>query len=116
MVAKLRQKADLNLLRNEASKVMDDLSNLGKVLAEVGEETSQDVKEDVKAVLERQISSLKDRITELNHKVAENARVVDRHVRANPYLYIISSMGVGFLMAKLIPSRSQSSERSVMTD
>lgn len=110
MVAKLRQKADLNLLRDEASKVMDDLSHLGKVLAEVGEEANREVKEDTNAMMVRQISTLKERISELNQKVMENAKSVDRHVRSNPYPYILSSLGVGFIVAKIMRPRTRDAE------
>lgn len=101
MVTKLRTKDEYEVLRSEASKVMEDLSHFGKTIAEVGKEATTDVKENVVEFLSDEISSLKARVDDLAKKVSDRAKATDAHVHANPYKYILGSIGIGFLLGKL---------------
>ncbi len=105
MAAKQKIKNDLKLISDEASKVIDDLSHLGKVLAEAGGDQTKEAKEKLDYFLEEQISSLKKRMEVINTKVSQSAKMADKHVRANPYLYILGSLGLGFLLGKVIAPR-----------
>ncbi len=105
MAAPAKQQDNLKVLREEASKVIDDLSHLGKVLAEVGEDRSTEAKEKTEAYLSREFERLHERLNTLGERIAESTRAADRHIRANPYLYIMGSMGLGFLMGKILSTR-----------
>lgn len=107
MASAAKYKEHLKLLHDEASKVIDDLSSLSKVIADVGDKTSQEAQEDVGEYLEKEIANLQERMTQLNQKVRESAKIADDHVRTNPYLYILGSLGLGFLLGKITTPRSR---------
>ena len=106
MSARQKLKSDLNVLRGEASKVVDDLSRLGNALADVGEVNSKDVKEDVNEFFEKEFAALKKRLEGLDTEIAHMAKAADKHIHANPYLYILGSLGLGFLLGKIRAPRS----------
>ncbi len=107
MATTVKHKDNLKVLKDEASKVMDDLSNLGKVLSEVGEEKTAEVREKADSYLTQEFERLHERINALSEKIAESTKVADKHVRANPYLYILGSLGLGFLLGKVMTPRSR---------
>jgi len=106
MVAKLKRRDDFKVLRDEATKIVDDLSHLRKVMAEVGHEKSAEFKENVDDFLEKELGSLKQRLGELSDKIGEHAKTADRHVHDNPYPYILGSLGLGYLLGKIGAPRS----------
>ncbi len=103
----MTQKNDLNLLKAEASKIMDDLSQLGKVLTDVGEAKAGEVKQDMDKLLEQEFTAMKKRLESLSGQIAELAKGVDQHVHANPYLYILGAVGLGLLLGKFVAPRSR---------
>lgn len=107
MAVKQRFKHDLKLISDEASKFMDDLSNLGKVLAEAGEDQVKETKENIEEYFTTQFAELKERMLVLKNKVSESAKVADAHVHTNPYPYILGSLGIGLLLGKIIALRSR---------
>ncbi len=97
----MKHKDDYSQLRNEASKLVDDISRLGKVLADVGESKSQEAKDDINEFITEEFASLKQRLEQISQKLAAQAKSTDQHVRTNPYLYILGALGLGFLLGKL---------------
>lgn len=107
MATKTKAKSDFDALRDEASKVIDDLSQLGKVLGQIGEEKSKDAKEDLDAFFQTEIANIKKRLEGLSGKIGESAQTADKHVRANPYLYILGALGIGYILGKLLTRQSR---------
>lgn len=107
MVAKLKRRDDLRVLREEANKIVDDLSHLSKAIADAGQEKAGEMKEDVEEFFNTELTSMKQRLGELGDKIGQQAKSADRHVHANPYPYILGSLGLGFLLGKVVAPRSK---------
>ena len=102
MATQMKLNNDFKMIQDEASKVIEDLSHLGRVLAEVGGEQSRAVKENFGEAIQEEIASLKSRIRALNGQIVERSKAADKHVHANPYPYMLGSLGMGLLLGKML--------------
>jgi len=107
MTSKTKTKNDVNVLRHEASKMMEDLAHLAEALAEVGEHKTDELKTALGDKYSKEIESLKERLEGISEKVTELAKSTNKHVHANPYLYILGSLGLGLLLGKFLAPRSR---------
>jgi ElaB/YqjD/DUF883 family membrane-anchored ribosome-binding protein len=96
----MKHKDDFSDLRNEANKLVEDISRLGKVLVDVGESKSKEAKDDIDEFIADEFASLKKRLELISQKIASQAKSTDKHVHSNPYLYILGALGLGFLLGK----------------
>ncbi len=102
MATQMNMTKDYQSIRNEASKVISDLSQLGKVLAEIGEENAAGVKSELTTAFEEEIVSLRNRMKLINSQITETSRSADKHIHAHPYRYMLGSLGVGMLLGKIM--------------
>jgi ElaB/YqjD/DUF883 family membrane-anchored ribosome-binding protein len=100
-------KHDLKLISEEASKVISELSNLGKTLVETGGDQTKDVKENLDSFVSEQIDNLKESLKSMQSMITENAKVADEHIRTNPYWYILGTLGLGFVLGKVLAQYSR---------
>jgi ElaB/YqjD/DUF883 family membrane-anchored ribosome-binding protein len=117
-------KKELGNLKDDASKVIADLSSLSERIATVGKDKSQDaiakgqdVLNEVSKVIEKDLDALRKRIGELEGEYIDTIKkkfgefeeeynkqkkVVAEHIKKNPYAYVLGAVGVGFLVGKLL--------------
>ena len=100
MATQMNMSNDLKTIRNDASKVISDLSQLGKVLAEIGDEQAHSANSRISQAFEEEIVSLKNRLQLINNQIAETSKSADQHIHAHPYRYILGSLAVGMLLGK----------------
>lgn len=101
-----RLKNEIDALRRDAGKVLADLGNISERVATVGKEQSEKAVADLSRQAEIEVEKLREKMRELEKQTLEYASIADLHVRKNPYIYILSFLGVGLLLGKLFtPSR-----------
>jgi ElaB/YqjD/DUF883 family membrane-anchored ribosome-binding protein len=103
MGTQIQTSNEFKLIQEEASRVMADLSHLGKFLADVTKKESQNMKEDISGAIQEELHSLKKRIRTVNSQIIEQGKAADLKIHANPYPYILGSLGVGLLLGKMLP-------------
>jgi len=59
-----------------------------------------------RGAVSNEIASIKHGIDALGTRVADVARTANKSVHANPYPYVLGSLGVGFIVSKILKSRS----------
>jgi ElaB/YqjD/DUF883 family membrane-anchored ribosome-binding protein len=87
-------------LREDAAKVMDELGELSKRLAQVGKSKAEELGGDAVADLAKQLETLRSRVTTLTGEGKATLAELDKSVRANPYVYIMCALGLGMLLGK----------------
>lgn len=106
MAAKPKLNTNLVALRNDASKVIDDIQKLSAQLKAVGRERVTTASDELTEALENQMESLKERLVVLTDALQSYATTVDKHVTANPYPYIAGASGLGFLIGRVMNHRA----------
>jgi len=102
--AKIRD--DLDTLKDDASKVISDITRLSKKIRDVGTDKSKEVVSDIDAKLRDEMKSLRERLDTMQAQMQEYGKDLDRQVHKHPYSFILGALGAGFLLGKLLPLRS----------
>ena len=100
-------KASLRSLSEEAAKVAGDIGALTKQAAALSSEKSAELREQLTQSCDEQLKKLQERLQTLNGDLHVHARQADEHIRKNPYLYILSALGLGLLLGKFLLPRSR---------
>jgi ElaB/YqjD/DUF883 family membrane-anchored ribosome-binding protein len=100
MAAKPKLNSNLVALRNDASRVIDDIQKLSAALKTTGRDRVETARADVIDALETQLETLKERLVNLTDTIQTYAMQVDKHVTANPYPYMAGATGIGFLIGR----------------
>ncbi len=90
----------IRALKEDASKVLDELGELTRRLGQVGKAKAGELGSETVADLARQLESLRTRVTSLTGEGKATLAELDRSVRANPYVYIMCALGLGMLLGK----------------
>jgi len=105
--ASINIRDDISTLRSDASKVIADISNLSRKLQEVSKLKSREVAGEFAERFESQFANVRDRFDHVGQDMQTYGRRVEAHVRAHPYLYLLSTLGVGLMVGKAILNRSK---------
>jgi len=106
-MAKPKLKNEIETLREDASKIVSDISSLSKTMGSASKEKSQQIAESISKQAEEELKILRTRMRELEERSKKYAKVVDQHVKQNPYLYILGFLGMGVLLGKLLAPKSR---------
>ena len=99
-------KNEIDTLRHDANKVIADLANISETVGAAGREKSEKIAADLSRQAEAELQALREKMREVEKRSLEYASLVDVHVRQNPYVYLLSFLGFGLLLGKLLsPSR-----------
>jgi ElaB/YqjD/DUF883 family membrane-anchored ribosome-binding protein len=96
----MKHKDDYSELRSEASKLVEDISRLGKSMSDVGFAKTSEAKDSIHEYITEEFATMKQRLEEVSQKIASQAKSTDKHVHSNPYLYIFGALGLGFVLGK----------------
>lgn len=94
-------KSEIETLKEDASKLVSDMSSLSKTIGSVGKEKSGEMADEISKRAEIDLNTIKKRMHELEERGKEYSATVDAHVKQNPYLYILGFLGLGLLLGKL---------------
>lgn len=92
-------------LQKDASRVLQEISDLSSKLREVGASKLEEVSSETVAILQRQLAELEAKTAGLNIEGRKILGNLDKSVKANPYLYILGALGLGLLLGKSIRSQ-----------
>ncbi len=107
MPTPIRIKEEMNVLKMDADKIVKDISKLTSELSDAGMDQGREVSA-------HRAQSAANAISQLRRKAAENTKLVgnyaakaDTKVRQNPYPFIGASIGIGWLISRLLRTRHQ---------
>ncbi len=89
-------------LREDASRVVKDLSNLSQRASEIGKERTSAVVGAVRDQIEEEVSMLKDRVETLNVAMKKMLGEADMGIKKYPYAFIVGGVGLGLLVGRLL--------------
>lgn len=88
-----------NVFGDDASKILDDLSSLRDRMAKLSRAKSSDLTGKVADFG----NVLADRAGDLKGGASQYAKTVDRHVRRQPYPYLLGAMAAGAIAGMIVP-------------
>lgn len=92
-------------LQKDASRVLQEISELSAKLREVGTSKIEEVSSETVAILQKQLADLEATTATLNVEGKKILGNLDKSVKANPYLWILGALGLGLLLGKLVRSQ-----------
>jgi len=92
-------------LQKDASRVLQDISELSAKLREVGTSKLEEVSSETVAILQKQLADLEEKTATLNIEGKKILSKLDKSIKANPYLWILGALGLGLLLGKSIRSQ-----------
>jgi len=95
---------DLKGLEADASKMINELNGLVGKIKELGAGSASDAKDAATEALTEQFKALQKKLGDLTEEHKDTIAKVDKSVRANPYLFILGALGLGFLLGKVMRS------------
>jgi len=90
----------IRALKDDASKMMDELADLSKKLGEVGKAKAGEIGAEAVGDIKEHMEMLQKRLASLSKEGRTAIAQLDESVRANPYVYIIAALGLGWLLGK----------------
>lgn len=91
----------IRALKDDTSKVLDDISSLSHTIAKFGATKAEDLSEDAVAALQKQLAAIRNRVSDIADESSKAFAQLDKNVRANPYVFILCALGLGFLLGKV---------------
>ena len=109
MPTPIRVKEEINALKNDADKMVKDISKLSAELTEAGIEQAKAAGSEVSNYTKQKMGQLRDKMDEANKLVSSYGTKIDKSVRSNPYAFIGGSIGIGWLLSKMLNSKNRPS-------
>lgn len=98
--------SDIKTLREDASRVVKDLSDLSQKASEIGKEKTTEVMDAVRTHIADDISLLKEQAEGLSMAAKRLIAQTDKSIKTKPYSYLIGSVvggiGLGLLAGRLM--------------
>lgn len=91
-----------NVIRQDASKLMEDVLKLSKSIRDAGLDQAEEVGSQVLESIQDQVTKLEPHRKRLWDKTEALGRAADSSVKSQPYSYIGGALGIGFIIGKLI--------------
>jgi len=107
MAVTFHVKDDLLALKQDASRVMDDITKLSRQLKDVSFDKAEDASEEIRKKLKHELGVLRKRMDRMNQQMKTYGRQVDVHVREHPYAFLAGALSIGFLLARFMTGRSR---------
>lgn len=105
MAKPMRVKEDLAMLRQDADRVIRDISKISKHLQDTSRENFAASRQELQENLNVQIEELRSRAEQINQALREYGQKIDTAVKENPYTSIGAALGLGFVLGKwLLPT------------
>jgi ElaB/YqjD/DUF883 family membrane-anchored ribosome-binding protein len=101
---------DVDNLKDDATSVMAELSEIARSLRETGKEWTKELRDELGNRIDRDVETIKRKLGEIEELSKEYLTSADRHVRTNPYYYIAGSLGLGVLIGKFFLRSSRNGE------
>jgi ElaB/YqjD/DUF883 family membrane-anchored ribosome-binding protein len=106
MPTPIRVKEEINALKNDADKMVKDISKLSAELTEAGIEQAKAATGEVSKYIKLKMEQLRDKMGEANKLMSNYGNKIDHSVRSNPYAFIGGSIGIGWLLSKMFNSKN----------
>ena len=94
--------SELDVLKNDASQVMQNLSNLSSHLKDVTKNGMTQLTESALEKINEEMAGYRKKLNVVKKSAQSTMMTVDKKVKSNPYPYLIGSLGIGFALGKLI--------------
>lgn len=94
----------VNRLQADAGKLMQELAGLSARLKAAGESAAGAAAGGDVSGASDQLNAIRERLSSLSADSQQTLQQLDRSVRANPYLWIIGALGLGWLLGKVTRS------------
>lgn len=91
-------------LEADAAKMMSELDGLVGKLKELGKTDPNELKDAATEALTEQFKALQKKLGELTADHQETIAMLDKNVKAHPYMFILGALGLGILLGKAMRS------------
>ena len=108
MLARKKLSHEIDSMKKDASKVIENLSNLSAHLTEVTKNEVGDIADDAFEKISHEIAGYRDTLDGIRKNVQSTLKSVDKSVKSNPYPFLVGSVGLGYVMGKLLRPASES--------
>lgn len=109
MPAQKKLSSDIDSMKNDATKVIENLSTLSAQLTEVTKNEVEGMATDAYEKISHEIAAYRETLDGIKKNVQARLQTVDQTVKSNPYPFLLGSVGLGFIIGKLIRSSNNTS-------
>lgn len=102
MLARKKLSNEIDAMKKDATRVIENLSTLSSHLTEVTKNEVGEISGEAFAKITDQIQNYRETIDGIKENVQRSFKTVDKSVKSNPYPFIIGSVGLGYVMGKLL--------------
>jgi ElaB/YqjD/DUF883 family membrane-anchored ribosome-binding protein len=95
-------KKEMEQLRADLAALRTDVTDLAKVIKDIGIDKAESVKGSVEEDLRKYSDILREKLGEARSRGYEAKDKVDEQIASHPYTSLVTAFGVGFLFAKLM--------------
>lgn len=108
MLASNRISNEIDSMKKDATKVIENLSTLSTHLTEVTKNEVGDFASEAYNKISHEVAGYRDTLNSIKINVQRRLKDVDKSVKTNPYPFLVGSVGIGYIMGKLLRHRSSS--------
>ena len=95
----------IQTLIDDTALMMDELARLSRKLGDLGQANGESSNEhDMVGDLQEQFRAFQERIKGFSQESRKTVIGLDNNIRANPYIFILCALGLGFLLGKAMRS------------
>lgn len=102
MLARKRLSNEIEAMKKDASKVMENLSTLSSHISEAAKNEVNDITGDALQKISTEIAGYRETLDDIKQNVQRTLKSVDKSVKSNPYPFIVGSVGLGYVVGKLL--------------
>jgi ElaB/YqjD/DUF883 family membrane-anchored ribosome-binding protein len=109
MPTPIRVKEEMSVLRNDADKIVKDISKLSAELAEAGIEQTKIATDEVSQYTKEKMQELRQRMLDAEKLMSTYSTKMEDAVKAHPYAFLAGTVGIGWIIGKFLSSKRQAS-------
>ena len=95
-------KKDVNALKDQATRLLDDLNNIFETLGTVGKGQSDEMRERIEHEITERLQKISGNFNQWSAQGGKYAKKLEQQVEENPWLSLLAAFGIGVILGKFL--------------